>query len=160
MKRRATEVGAQYEKLRRILEHATGHESAADEGRVILDFESPAPAGGRGGASGPHHETVELPREAVEALLEIARALSRGRSLHIIPHDADLTTQAAAELLGVSRPHLIALIDRGELECHMVGTHRRLNADAVLEYRARRNAARRDAVRDVQRISAELEGEY
>jgi excisionase family DNA binding protein len=160
VKNRPTEVGAQYEKLRRILEHATVDEDAADEGRVILDFESPAPAGDEGAAAGPHHETVELPREAVEALLEIARALSQGRSLRIIPHEAELTTQGAAELLGVSRPHLIALIDRGELDCHMVGTHRRLNAEAVLEYRARRNAVRREAVRDAQRISADLEGEY
>lgn len=159
MRRRSTEAGAQFEKLRRILEQATDDDAAAAEGRVTLDFESHA-ATGEGGDSGPRHETVELPREAVEALLEIARALSRGSQVHLVPHDSDLTTQAAAELLGVSRPHLITLIDRGELTCRMVGTHRRLNAEHVLAYRAARNEARRDAVREVQRISADLEGEY
>lgn len=157
MRRRPTEASAQFEKLRRILEHAADDDTAAAEGRVTLDFESHAE---EGEGSGPHHEIVELPREAVEALLEIARALSRGHQVHLVPHDSDLTTQAAAELLGVSRPHLIALIDRGELACHMVGTHRRLNAEHVLAYRTRRNEARRDAVREVQRISADLEGEY
>lgn len=157
MRARPTEASAQFEKLRQILEHAAGDETAADEGRVTLDFASHE---GEGGTAAARHETVELPREAVEALLEIARTLARGRQVHLVPHESELTTQAAAELLGVSRPHLITLIDRGELTCRMVGTHRRLNAEDVLAYRARRNEARRDAVREVQRISADLEGEY
>lgn len=160
MKRPTSEASAQFERLRQILEHAHDDDTASQEGRVTLDFQSPADAGEGDAGSGPRHETVELPREAVAALLEIARALASGRQVHLVPHDSALTTQAAATLLGVSRPHLITLIERGELPCHMVGTHRRLKAEDVLEYRTRRNAGRRDAVREVQRISADIEGEY
>ncbi len=139
-------------------EEEAGDASAGAE-RVTLDFESRV--AGEGGADDmARHETVELPRQAVAALLEVARALSQGQTLHIVPHEARLTTQAAADLLGVSRPHLITLIDRGELECDMVGTHRRLRADDVLAYRERRNASRRAGVQELQRLAAELEGHY
>jgi excisionase family DNA binding protein len=162
--RPSAEERAQLERLSRLLEDAIppgqGEPERASGERITLDFASRERGAAADDRRGAGHESVELPRAAVAALLEIARALAQGQTLHLVPHGADLTTQAAADLLGVSRPHLIKLIDQGDIACHMVGTHRRLLSDDVLAYRERRNASRRSGVQEIQRLSAELEGDY
>lgn len=155
MKTTSAQARRELERLALLLQG--GPDSAAPEwtvDRVTLDIAA-RPA--EQGAQATRHESVELPAAAVAALLDIARALAEGRTLALVPHGAEITTQAAADLLGVSRPHVVALIDRGELKAHMVGTHRRLLSDDVLDYRQRRAATRRGAVAEAQRRSAELE---
>lgn len=109
------------------------------------------------GADGHH---IELPASAIEALRQVVDAMSRGESVTVIPHDKQLTSQEAAEILSVSRPHLIKLLDRGELPCHRVGTHRRIKIEDVLAYRERRDAERRAALAELTRLSEELPGGY
>lgn len=152
---------APFERLTRLLE-ANRPEGADAEWvpdvRVTLDVASPLQSPGEDGEPLFEHETVELPRDAVTALLAIARTLAQGQTLRIVPRGAELTTQAAADLLGVSRPHLIKLIDQGLLDHHMVGTHRRLLSDDVLAFRDERNRARRANVQRAQRLASEIEG--
>lgn len=152
---------ARFERLTRLLEApgSGGDDPLGEDAmRVTLDFASRLPSAGDDGEPRYEHETVELPRGAVAALLEIARSLAQGQRLHLVPEGAELTTQAAADLLGVSRPHLIKLIDQGAIAHHMVGTHRRLTSDDVLAYREERNRTRRAAVERAQLLAAELEG--
>ncbi len=61
-----------------------------------------------------------------------------GASIHLVPVDAELTTQQAADLLGLSRTYLVRLIDQCVIPAHMAGTHRRLKASDVLAYRDER----------------------
>lgn len=68
-------------------------------------------------------------------LMNLLRQLSMGNAVTLMPVGEMLTTQQAADLLNVSRPYLIKLIDRGELACEMVGRHRRLKAIDVFEYK-------------------------
>ena len=75
-------------------------------------------------------------------------------------HGQELTSQEAAGLLGVSRPHLIKLLDRGELPFHRVGTHRRIRIEDVLEYRERRRAERKAGLDELARLSEHLPGGY
>ncbi len=109
------------------------------------------------GADGHH---IELPASALEALRKVVEAMSRGESVTVIPHDERLTSQEAAEILSVSRPHLIKLLDRGELPFHRVGTHRRIKIEDVLAYRERRDAERRAALAELTRLSEDLPGGY
>lgn len=83
-------------------------------------------------------ETVVLPENANRAVRSLLRDLAIGVPVHVIPADAELTTQQAADLLGLSRTYIVRLIDQGSLPAHMAGTHRRLSASEVLAYRERR----------------------
>jgi excisionase family DNA binding protein len=103
---------------------------------------------------------IELPASALEALRKVVEAMSRGESVTVIPHDKQLTSQEAADILFVSRPHLIKLLDRGDLPFHRVGTHRRIRIGDVLVYRERRDAEQRAALNELTRLSEELPGGY
>jgi excisionase family DNA binding protein len=103
---------------------------------------------------------IELPASALEALRMVVDAMSHGQAVTLIPHAKDLTSQEAAGILHVSRPHLIKLLDRGELPFHRVGTHRRIKIEDALAYRERRDAERRAALTELTRLSEELPGGY
>lgn len=81
---------------------------------------------------------IDLPPEANRAVRRLLHDLATGRPVHLIPADAELTTQQAADLLDLSRTFVVRLIDEGKLAAHFAGTHRRLRAADVLAYRARR----------------------
>ena len=80
-------------------------------------------------------DAVVLPARALEALKDILEIIAAGKGVAIIPQEAELTTRQAAEILNVSRPHLIKLLDSGEIPCRMVGTHRRIRRDDVMRYK-------------------------
>ena len=83
-------------------------------------------------------QTVVLPDDASRAVRTLLRDLATGVPVHVIPAEAELTTQQAADLLGLSRTFVVRLVDRGSLPAHLAGTHRRLLASDVLAYRERR----------------------
>jgi excisionase family DNA binding protein len=105
-------------------------------------------------------EPVEVPATAFEALKFVVDAIASGQTIVLMPHGTELTTQEAADLLHVSRPHVIKLCDDDVLPYHRVGAHRRLKIEDVLSYRDRRAATRREHLRDLTRESQELEGGY
>jgi len=109
---------------------------------------------------GPDGERIDLPESAFEALRVIIEAMADGRSIRLVPHDKEFTSQEAADILHVSRPHLIKLLDRGEFPFHRVGAHRRIRIEDVLAYRDRRDAERQAALSHLARLSEELPGGY
>ena len=105
---------------------------------------------------GGETETLTLMPALAHSLLELLRHVGQGRLVTVVPVDAKLTTQKAADLLNVSRPHLIKLIDRGELPCEMVGRHRRVQAQDVLDYKAKRDRERAEALSAMAAADADL----
>ncbi|MGY4101642.1 helix-turn-helix domain-containing protein [Nocardia sp. R16R-3T] len=90
------------------------------------------------------HDRIELPQEVHEALKQVVTALLAGRAVTVGPRSMALTSQQAADVLGVSRPTVKRLIEKGELPAERVGTRHRLRLDDVLQYRAARRQRQYD----------------
>ena len=108
----------------------------------------------------PDGIAVEIPASAFAALQAIVRDMAQGLTITLIPHDKELTTKEAADILNMSRPFLVKLLDRGDIPYHRVGTHRRLNVEDVLAYRELRAKRRREKLRELTELSEQLEGGY
>ena len=103
-----------------------------------------------------HDRSVTLRGDAARAVLGLLRALGQDAVVNVETLPAVLTTGQAADLLGVSRPTVVSLVDAGKLPATLVGTHRRLRLSEVLAYRERQAATRREALRDLTQVSEEL----
>ncbi|MFD2796267.1 helix-turn-helix domain-containing protein [Promicromonospora vindobonensis] len=90
-----------------------------------------------GGGEG---EQIELPGTVYRALVQVVEALAAGKAVTVSPQEPQLTTQQAADLLGVSRPTVVRMIESGELAAERNGNRRRLLLSDVLAYRERRRA--------------------
>ncbi len=99
---------------------------------------------------------LELPQSATGLLLEILRQMAAGNAVTLIPTEAEVTTQQAADLLNVSRPYLVGLIDNGTLPARMVGNQRRLPLKAVLQYRVDTQAKRRPVLDEMSVLHQEM----
>ena len=88
-------------------------------------------------------QEVRLPQAVFDVLLHVAREMSQGRAIVLMPEDEDFTTQAAADFLGMSRQYLVRLLDAKKLPSHKVGTHRRVRLKDLRAYAAVRNKDRR-----------------
>ena len=98
-----------------------------------------------------------VPRQAFELFLEVLGQLANGNAVTILPVHAERTTQQAADLLNVSRPFLVQLLGARAIPSRMVGTHRRVDARDVLQYK-RADEARRRGVMDALAADAQTLG--
>ncbi len=103
-----------------------------------------------------HGDQVELPREVYELLLQVVSAMRQGLAVTIAPRSQTLTTQQAADLLGISRPTLVKLLDENRLPYERVNTHRRLLLRDVLDFREERRRAQYEAL---EAMSVDVEEE-
>ncbi|GHH46236.1 helix-turn-helix domain-containing protein [Streptomyces candidus] len=95
---------------------------------------------------GPDGTAHTLPVEVYEILLAAVRALSEGKAVTVAPVNTTLTTQEAADLLGVSRPTFVKILDEGKLPFSRPGRHRRVLLSDVLAYRDLRRSERRSGL--------------
>ena len=99
---------------------------------------------------------VELPTSALRLPVDILAELADGNAVQVVPVHAELTTQEAADLLNVSRPHLIKLLEDGALAFHRTGKHRRVRFADLMQYKEAREQASEQAMAELAQLSQEL----
>lgn len=125
--------------LRKILAaHATG-----DAKLRVLDDETQQPT------------EITLTPALSSLLMELLRHIGKGDAVTLVPVSKMLTTQQAADILNVSRPFLVSLLDKGEIEYSLVGRHRRIQADHLFKYKKERDEKRSQALADLAELDAE-----
>lgn len=92
---------------------------------------------------------VELPTSALRLLVDILAELAGGNAVKVVPVHAELTTQEAADLLNVSRPHLVKLLEDGALPFHRAGKHRRVRFSDLMQFKAARDQASEQAMAEL-----------
>lgn len=91
-------------------------------------------------------DTVEVPEAMYRVLRRVAEAMEQGMAVQVTPRTHTLTTQQAADLLRISRPTLVKLLERGAVPFERIGSHRRLQLTDVLAYRDERRRRQYDAL--------------
>ena len=80
-------------------------------------------------------EKIKIPLKALKLLATILKATSQGKPISVVPIATEITTQAAAELLSCSRPHLVKLLENGKIPFTLVGRHRRVKFEDLTNYK-------------------------
>ena len=103
---------------------------------------------------------IRLPMAALQLLNEILSELADGNAVKVVPVHAELTTQEAADLLNVSRPYLVTLMETGKIAFHKTGKHRRIRFDDLMSYKQARDENSRLALDALAAEAQELSMGY
>ena len=99
-------------------------------------------------------QPIELPAGAVELLMHVLEAMAAGQGVTLIPQSAELTTVQAADVLNVSRPFLIKLLDQKAIPHRKVGKHRRVRMEDAMAYK---NAVDREREQVLEQLTREAQ---
>ena len=138
-----------------MAEHTTLPPQSTDNVRALLRIVE-APRQQPAQLVGPNGEQTDLPEEVYEVLQQVIRVMAAGKAVTVAPHNLQLTTQEAADLLGVSRPTIVRILERGDIPFTQPNRHRRLLLSDVLDYQRRASADQQAALRTMVEISEDL----
>ena len=93
-------------------------------------------------------------------LVLILSNMAEGRSIYLLPSDSEISTQHASELLNVSRPHLVKLLEDGIIPFHKVGSHRRILLNDLLSYQRKLKEQRRKSLDSLAQQAQDLKLGY
>lgn len=101
------------------------------------------------------NERIKIPLKALQLLAKILKETSKGKPVSIVPIATEITTQAAAELLGCSRPHLVKLLEKGEIGFTKIGKHRRIKYQDIFDYKRKMKAEQRKLLIEIMKSDEE-----
>ena len=111
-------------------------------------------------AKGDQDTRVTVPRAAFELFVRILGEMANGNAVTIVPVHAELTTQQAADLLNVSRPFMVKLLEEQRIPCRMVGTRRRVRFEDLVRYKQQDEAERQNVLDDLTAEAQRLGLDY
>ena len=97
-------------------------------------------------------EKIRIPISALKFLARILKEISQGNPVSIVPIATEITTQAAAELLGCSRPHIVKLLESGKIPFNKVGKHRRIRYEDLVAYKKEMKALQRQKIQELMEL--------
>jgi excisionase family DNA binding protein len=100
--------------------------------------------------------TVQIPASALRLLFSVLSEMARGNSVSLIPLHAEVSTQEAADILNVSRPYIVGLLEKGEIPFRKVGVQRRVLFRDLMDYKARSDVDRQRALDALARQAQDL----
>lgn len=103
---------------------------------------------------------VTVPESALAFLLKYLHSLGEGQAVSILPLGTEMSTQQAADILNVSRPHLVKLLENDEIPYHKVGKHRRIKAKDLMKYKAEREDEREELLGELVSDAQEMDMGY
>jgi excisionase family DNA binding protein len=124
--------------------------------RALARFVAKSPKAQLSIQDSSHRIHVALPRAAVRLLHAMLREMAQGDAISLIPVHAELSTQQAADLLNVSRPYLVSLLESGVIPYRKVGARRRILFEHLMAYKRAEEAKREEALNELARQSQEL----
>jgi len=152
-------VGDQKAKMTELLHQAETPVVPDEQDSELAKIASRALARGRNSPIKVHMDDgseLTLPRVVTALLVSLLTEMANGNAVTLIPVHAELTTQEAANLLNVSRPHLIRLLESGKIPYHMTGTHRRVLFTDLQDYKRQFEQGRRAALDELAKQAQEL----
>jgi excisionase family DNA binding protein len=105
-------------------------------------------------------EAVAVPQSAFRLLVEILAEMAKGNAITIIPVHAELTTQQAADVINVSRPFLVRLLEEKKIKFHKVGTHRRIRYSDLIDYKRQVDEERQKTLNELAKEAQDLDMGY
>lgn len=105
-------------------------------------------------------ESLQLPTKVVEMMVEILLGMSAGRSIAVIQTEMEVSTQEAADFLEVSRPHVVRLLEKGEMPFTKAGTHRRIKMSDLIAYQKALKNTRKKQMKFLAKQAQELHLDY
>ncbi len=109
---------------------------------------------------GHSEQRVHMPASAIQMLMDILVNISQGNAVQVVPVHAELTTQQAADILMVSRPYLVKLLDEKKIEHRKVGSHRRIRYNDLLKFKEQEERARNAVLDQLAAEAQELDMGY
>ena len=99
---------------------------------------------------------IVLTHDLARLFLDLLRHIASGEAVTLVPVAQKLTTQQAADILNVSRPYLIGLLESGDMPFTLTGRHRRINAEDLFAYKDKRDRKRAEALSELAQLDADL----
>lgn len=100
-------------------------------------------------------EKIRIPIKLLKLLAKILKVTGQGKPISIIPVATEMTTQAAADYLGCSRPHIVKLLEEGKIAYTKIGKHRRVKFEDVSEFKKKEKRNQQNLLIDIMKADEE-----